>query len=197
MVDWCWYYYKHRLGGDPEAPWVGSPVWNFAVQPRGSITAMDGETGRILWHYDADAPVIAGLVPTKSGILFGGDVRGNLLALDARNGSVLHRIDAQGALNNGLISYAVDSTQYLAVAAGGTALNTAGVSGPLRVSVFGLHGSDTPKIVTLDRLAPKVPGIDASAAMYVAVWPCATGRLGKAGLIRLWFSTPTSSTRKR
>jgi hypothetical protein len=50
-------------------------------------------------------------VPTKSGLLFAGDAHGNLLVLDATNGSLLKRIDAGGALNNGLISYAVEGAQ--------------------------------------------------------------------------------------
>ena len=157
MVDWCWYYYQYPNPKDPAHP-IGTPVWNFSVPPRGQITAIDGADGDIEWQYHAEGPVIAGLVPTKSGLLFAGDVRGNLLALDARTGAVLDRIDAGGALNNGLISYAVDGTQYVAAIVGGVALNTAGVAGAMRVSIYGLHGSDTPKIV---RLSP-VPRLGAT-----------------------------------
>jgi alcohol dehydrogenase (cytochrome c) len=146
MVDWCWYYAELP---DPKNPShrIAQPYWNFSVPPRGQITAMDGESGDIVWQYHAAGPVIAGLVPTKGGLLFAGDVRGNLLVFDAMTGAVVDRIDVRGALNNGLISYAVDDTQYVAATVGGVALNTSGVAGPLRVSVFGLHGSDTPKIV--------------------------------------------------
>jgi alcohol dehydrogenase (cytochrome c) len=148
MVDWCWYYVQLPNPKDPSHPF-STPIWNFSAPPRGQITAIDGESGDILWQYHAAGPVLAGVVPTKSGLLFAGDVRGNLLAFDARTGAVLDRIDAGGALNNGLISYAVDGTQYVAATVGGVALNTAGVAGSLRVSIFGLHGSDTPKIVRL------------------------------------------------
>jgi alcohol dehydrogenase (cytochrome c) len=165
MVDWCWYY-GEKLP-DPQDPrhLVPASVWNFAAPPRGQITAIDGENGDILWQYRAAGPVLAGLVPTKSGLLFAGDVRGNLLALDARTGAVLDRLDARGALNNGLISYAVDGTQYVAAVVGGVALNTAGVAGPLRVSIFGLHGSDTPKIV---RLVP-LPRLGSTRAEQAAL----------------------------
>jgi alcohol dehydrogenase (cytochrome c) len=152
MVDWCWYYFERPNPKDPQHP-IGSPIWNFSAPVRGQITAIDGESGDILWQYHTPGPATAGLVPTKSGLLFGGDTRGNLFAFDARTGVVLNRIDAGGALNNGLISYAVDGTQYVAAAVGGTALNTAGVAGPLRVSIFGLHGSDTPRIVRLIPMA--------------------------------------------
>ncbi len=160
MVDWCWYYFQLATTKDHR----GTPIWNFSVPPRGQITAIDGANGNIEWRYHTAAPVIAGLVPTASGLLFGGDVRGNLLALDARTGAVLDRIDAGGALNNGLISYAVDGIQYIAAAVGGATLNTAGVAGPLRVSIFGLHGSDTPRIVRLDPL-PRLGATPAEQAI--------------------------------
>jgi cytochrome c553 len=111
--------------------------------------------------------VLAGLVPTKSGLLFAGDTHGNLLALDAKSGSVLKRIDAKGALNNGLISYEVKGEQYVAAAIGGPSENPSAVAGPLRVSIFSLHGSNPPEVIKLDRLQPAIPGFPVSAAMYV------------------------------
>ena len=154
MVEWCYFYSSKSYIEDPkgwETEEWGTVRADFSKLPTGWITAMDGETGRVLWQYHADAQVLAGLVPTKSGLLFAGDVRGNLLALDAKTGKVLNRIDAKGALNNGLISYALDGHQYVAAAVGGTTLNCAGVAGPLRVVIYGLHGSETPNIVKLER----------------------------------------------
>jgi hypothetical protein len=144
---------------------------------------MDGETGRVLWQYHTDGQMLAGLVPTKSGILFAGDVRGNLLALDAKTGFLLNRIDAKGALNNGLISYAVDDRQYVAAAIGGTSLNTSGVAGPLRVSIYGLNGSDTPKIVKSDRLPLLGPTREAKAhMMYFQNCQLCHGPAGQGGV---------------
>jgi alcohol dehydrogenase (cytochrome c) len=107
MIDWCTYFSTKDYGGDQPGFWSsGSTVrFDFSKPPRGWITAMDGETGKVLWKYQADGQVLAGLVSTKSGLLFAGDVRGNLLALDAKSGAVLKKLDAKGALNNGLISY--------------------------------------------------------------------------------------------
>ena len=42
---------------------------------RGMITAIDGETGRILWKNPTDSQMLAGLVPTKGDLVFAGDVR--------------------------------------------------------------------------------------------------------------------------
>jgi len=114
--------------------------------------------------------VQAGLVPTKSNLLFAGDTHGNLLVFDAKSGSLLRSIDAGGALNSGLISYAVADVQYVAAAAGGGTENPSTIAGPLRVAVYGLHASGKPKVVTLPRLEPS-PGIGQTQgrALFLAV----------------------------
>lgn len=141
MVDFCFYYSTLSYTADPQF-WAsqegGTLRADFSKPPRGWITAMDGETGKVLWNLETEGQVLAGLVPTKSGLLFGGDVRGNLLAMDAKTGAVLKKIDAGGALNHGLISYEVGGKQYVAAAVGGITLNPAGVAGPLKVIVYGL-----------------------------------------------------------
>ena len=189
-VDWCSYYAKPRAAADsseaskPKAQsaldysYEGAVVVDYGVQPKGWITALDGESGRVLWKYQTDGQVLAGLTSTKSGVLFAGDVRGNLFAFDARGGSVLNRIDAGGALNNGLISYAVDGKQYVAAAVGGVTLNSAGVSGPLKVSIFALPAGDgLPTILKLDRLPNQTTGAAANAETFTRICaPCHGGR---------------------
>ena len=130
MVDWCSWYAKPKAApaakpgesaaekGVGDYDYGGAVFVGFEKQPKGQITALDGESGRILWKYQTDGQMLAGLVPTKSGLLFAGDVRGNLFAFDARTGSVLNRIDVNGALNSGLISYALEGTQYVAATVG-------------------------------------------------------------------------------
>ena len=156
MSDHCAWYVK----GAPYKDWSAAARYGA---PKGWITALDGETGAVRWQYHADAQVLAGLVPTKSGLLFAGDTHGNLLAFRAKDGSLLHRIDAGGALNNGLISYSAGGAQYIAAAVGGATENPSAVAGPLRVVVYGLHGSEKPTVVTLDRLHP-FAGAGVSAA---------------------------------
>jgi hypothetical protein len=160
MSDNCTYYTKNeefqRTGGSAAKK-------DFSQQPKGWITAIDGETGDVLRQYRAESQVQAGLVPTKSGLLFAGDSHGNLLALDAKGGSVLKRIDVKGALNSGLISYRVDGEQYVAAAVGGPTENPSTVAGSQRVSIFGLRGRHPPTVVKLDRLQPEITGAGGSA----------------------------------
>jgi alcohol dehydrogenase (cytochrome c) len=168
MADHCAWYVKDKKFG--ETGGAEAKDWQAAAKlkaPKGWITAMDGESGGVLWRYQTDAQVLAGLVPTRSGLLFAGDTRGNLLALDAATGALLKRIDAGGALNNGLISYAVAGEQYVAATVGGPTENPSPIAGPLRVVVYGLHAPDNPSVSTLDRLAPKAAfGITLGAAVY-------------------------------
>ncbi len=169
VVDWCWFYYKvpyRETSTDPKARAGGWADADFSTQPRGWITALDAESGRTLWRYHTNGQSLAGLVPTKGGLVFGGDVRGHVLAFDASTGNVLDSIDTHDALNNGLISYAVGGNQYVAAALGGITLNSAGVSGPLRIAVYGIGGSGAPTVVTLPRPKMVAQGSDAGARMW-------------------------------
>lgn len=160
MNDWCWFFFLHPEASDPTKI-VGddAPDYSLGIPPRGWITAIDGQTGKVLWRYHAKAQVQAGTVATKSGLVFAGDTLGDLFAFDAKSGALLKRIDAQGGLNNGLISYAIAGTQYVAAEVGGTTLNPPGITrpmrvgGPLRVKIFGLYAGGRPRIVQADRLA--------------------------------------------
>ena len=155
MADHCaWYAKDKKFGEDGGTVFKDWPAAAKLQAPKGWITALDGDSGRVLWRYHTDAQVLAGLVPTRSGLLFAGDTHGNLLALDAATGALLKRLDAGGALNNGLISYAVGGEQYVAAAVGGGTENPSTVAGALRVVVYGLHAPDQPTVVMLDRLAP-------------------------------------------
>jgi hypothetical protein len=74
MRDHCAYYIKDRAFGKEFGGYVWKD-WSVAAKqqgPRGWITAMDGETGRVIWRYHTESQVNAGLVPTKSALLFAG-----------------------------------------------------------------------------------------------------------------------------
>jgi alcohol dehydrogenase (cytochrome c) len=168
VADHCTWYIKDQKvegGGIPFKDW---PSAAKRQAPRGWIAALNGETGAVVWRYQTDAQALAGLVPTKSGLLFGGDSHGNLLVFNAQDGKLLKQIDAGGALNNGLISYSVGGAQYVAAAVGGSSENPSAVAGALRVVVYGLGGPDKPNMVTLDRLPPSAAaGWSAGRMLYL------------------------------
>ncbi|HEY6301884.1 MAG TPA: PQQ-binding-like beta-propeller repeat protein [Terriglobales bacterium] len=200
-VDWCSYFVKpeaqaklQKEGEEESSDLSTAPTepqsnaihkhpdavfTDYATQPHGMITAIDGETGRILWKYPTDAQMLAGLVPTKGGLVFAGDVRGNLFAFDAKSGAVLKHIDVDGALNSGLISYAVDGKQYVAASVGGVTLNPRGVSGPLALKIYGQQAWDAPKITTFDRQVTQTTGASANAELYSRMCAACHGSDGK------------------
>jgi alcohol dehydrogenase (cytochrome c) len=185
MSDHCAWYLKNKAFG-PEFGGAPFKDWSAAARfgaPKGWITALDGENGGVLWRYRTDAQVLAGLVPTKSGLLFAGDTHGNLLVLSAKEGALLKRIDAGGALNNGLISYSAGGTQYVAAAVGGATENPSRVAGPLRVVVYGLRAADSPtSVVTLDRLpASAAGGWTANHMLFVQACQQCHGPAGGGG----------------
>jgi alcohol dehydrogenase (cytochrome c) len=174
MVDFCaWYLSNPKIlpgGGVPVKDWASAAKLQA---PRGWITAIDGKSGAVRWQYQTQAQVLAGLVPTKSGLLFAGDQHGNLLIFKAADGTLLKSIDTGGALNNGLISYSVAGQQYVAATVGGSNENPSTVAGPLRVVVYGLSGRGKPNVVTLPRLEPSPGGGIESAGQAVLVQACA------------------------
>jgi alcohol dehydrogenase (cytochrome c) len=188
MVDFCAWYIQGKHFGDPHFGGTGGSVvkdWSSAAKlhaPTGWITAIDGKTGAVQWRYHAESQVQAGLVPTKSGLLFAGDTHGNLLIFNAKNGSLLKRIEAGGALNSGLISYSVGGVQYVAATVGGLTENPNPVAGPLRVVVYGLDANSKPKVVTLPRLEPP-PGLGQTAggALFAAACGQCHGATGGGG----------------
>jgi alcohol dehydrogenase (cytochrome c) len=155
MNDHCAWYVKNNL--IPVLFGFVVKDWPAAAKlqaPRGWVTAVSGSTGAVLWRRQAESQVQAGMVPTKSDLLFAGDTHGNLLVFDATTGTRLRRIDTGGALNSGLISYSAGGEQYVAATVGGPTENPSTVAGPLRVVVYGLHGSDHPQVVALQRQPP-------------------------------------------
>jgi alcohol dehydrogenase (cytochrome c) len=57
---------------------------------------------------------------TAGKLLFAGDGSGNLIALDPANGNPLWHANLGSSVTNGPITYELDGTQYLVVAAGDT-----------------------------------------------------------------------------
>ena len=172
MNDHCAWYIKNN--GIPFLKGFVVKDWPAAAKleaPRGWVTAINGANGSVLWQYQAESQVQAGMVPTESGLLFVGDTHGHLLIFDAANGNLLNSIDTGGALNSGLISYSVRGDQYVAATVGGATENPSTVAGALRVVVYGLHGSDHPKVMTLNRQPPPA-GLPPGAVAFQTCIQC-------------------------
>jgi alcohol dehydrogenase (cytochrome c) len=85
----------------------------------GWLHALDADdTGVWKWRVKSDYPIVAGVTPTAGGLVFFGDVGGNFYALDAATGERLWGQKIGGAIAGGVITYAVNGVQKVAVTTG-------------------------------------------------------------------------------
>jgi PQQ-dependent dehydrogenase (methanol/ethanol family) len=112
-------YRKKHEELKPPAQWWGGSV---AAPPKGQyglFTAVDLNTGRIAWQTRTDKPMIGGSLATAGGLVFTGLSDEHFVAFDARTGRQLWSWPTHGGVNAPPITYALDGTQYVAVAATG------------------------------------------------------------------------------
>ncbi|HEU4627931.1 MAG TPA: PQQ-dependent dehydrogenase, methanol/ethanol family [Steroidobacteraceae bacterium] len=94
------------------------PSSNAPVQ---GVMALDAQSGRKLWTFPVSRRSLsAGVLATRGDVVFAGTAEGNLIALDARSGKALWHFQTGGEIMASPMSYAVDGTQFIAVAAGNT-----------------------------------------------------------------------------
>jgi len=88
----------------------------------GWIHAIDADTGVWKWRAKSNYPIVAAITPTAGGIVFFADLGGNFYALDASTGQKLLGLPLGdgGAIGGGIITYAVEGVQKVAVANGFT-----------------------------------------------------------------------------
>ncbi len=105
----------------PPASWLGG-VW-YSASPNtldnGTFTAVDLQTGRIVWQDTLPDPMVGGALATAGGLVFVGTKDRRFIAYDARSGRKLWTYTASAGVNAPPVSYEIDGRQYIAVAAGG------------------------------------------------------------------------------
>ena len=101
-------------------PWgVRGPINDWTESTgRGAVIALDPSNGEERWKFEMADVTTSGILTTTTDLLFTGGREGHFHALDARSGELLWRTSLGGQIANGPITFAVDGTQYVAVAAG-------------------------------------------------------------------------------
>ncbi|HEX5439129.1 MAG TPA: PQQ-dependent dehydrogenase, methanol/ethanol family [Gemmatimonadaceae bacterium] len=103
----------------PAQYWAGSVVAVPAKQQYGLYVALDLNTGKIAWRDSLAKPTISGSVATAGGVVFTGLTGKKFVAYDARTGQQLWSYATDAGVNAPPITYEIDGTQYVAVAATG------------------------------------------------------------------------------
>ncbi|MBL8206799.1 MAG: PQQ-binding-like beta-propeller repeat protein [Blastocatellia bacterium] len=119
-VDWCGVFTSAKeLRQVPGQVQMGGFYRADPIdKARGWLTAVDAATGKVAWKYESPKPMLAAVTTTSTDVLFTGELTGDFLAMNARTGKLLYRFYTGGPMNGGVVSYAVNGKQYVAVASG-------------------------------------------------------------------------------
>lgn len=97
----------------PEHGAVGWAGADYTVYGRGSLRAIEYDTGRIRWSHDLGGGAgAAGVLTTASGLTFTGDSAMSALALRTADGTTLWHAGI-GRVGNSPVSYELDGRQYV------------------------------------------------------------------------------------
>jgi alcohol dehydrogenase (cytochrome c) len=138
--EWCGNYVlgevryvagKFFLGGS----FVPAPY----AQAHGRITALDADTGKIVWRDTTPGPALAGVSPTSGGVIFTGDMAGVFYALDSKSGKILFQYKTTGAMAGGVVAYRDAGKEYIVATSGNVSRSLwPGASGAATIYVFSL-----------------------------------------------------------
>jgi PQQ-dependent dehydrogenase (methanol/ethanol family) len=119
-VDWCGTFSKAAEDRYVEGQFYmgGSVRADAPEKSRGWLTAVDASSGAVRWKYESSRPMLAAVTTTSANLIFTGELLGDFLALDAKTGEVLYRFNTGGRMNGGVVTYAINGKQYIAVATG-------------------------------------------------------------------------------
>lgn len=94
--------------------------WEFDSISSGVFSAIDIETGKIVWQKESPQPYVGGVLSTSTGIVFQGESDGNLTAFDSDTGDILWQFNTGAGVNAPPIAFALNGEEFIAVAAGGS-----------------------------------------------------------------------------
>jgi PQQ-dependent dehydrogenase (methanol/ethanol family) len=136
-VDWCnTLTLADTVRLVPGQLYLGGTI-TFDSTSQGWLTAVDASNGTVRWRYRSAKPMVAAVTTTAGGLVFTGEQTGDFLALDGRTGQERYRFYTGSGIFGGVVTYAVNSRQYVATTSGGGSL-TFGREGSPTIFVFAL-----------------------------------------------------------
>ena len=132
---------------------VGPPI---GAKYGGTLTAVDSRTNKIVWQNRRPYSIGqgSGALATAGNLVFHGEPDGKFQAYDAKTGELLWEWQTGAGADAPAITYEIDGTQYVAIAVGGVAIQTASANGDM-IWAFSLKGSPGDRLKPF--AAPKPP----------------------------------------
>jgi alcohol dehydrogenase (cytochrome c) len=89
-----------------------------SYEQTGSVKAIDPATGREVWSWRGQHPMVASVLSTAGGLVFTGEPNGRFNAWDARTGAVVWSYQTGNGIHSNPVTYSVRGKQYIAVPTG-------------------------------------------------------------------------------
>lgn len=129
------------------------------IKPKGTITAIDLNTGKKPYHYEVSEPMRGGFTSNGNSIAFYGHGDGRLVAMDIKTGKNLWSFQTGAPIAAAPAIFHQDGKDYVAVAVGGG--SSSGGGKVSKMMVFAVGGNQTqfsaPNAGNGDGLAHKAP----------------------------------------
>ena len=97
------------LGGDADV---------MREDQMGTVKAVDPMTGRQVWSWRSQHPMVASMLATAGDLVFTGEANGFFNAWDARTGEMLWQYQTGNGIHSNPVTYSVNGKQYIAVPTG-------------------------------------------------------------------------------
>jgi len=92
--------------------WLGGAFKNSVGEEQfGNVTAVNIDTGKVVWKARTDQPMIGGALSTAGNLVFAGEGNGWFKAYDAKTGKVLWQYQCGAGVNAPATSYTVNGKQ--------------------------------------------------------------------------------------
>lgn len=119
--------------------YIGSILAPVSNAPqRGTITAMDVKTNKIVWQKVWDSNAYSGVLATAGDLVFVGHNDGRLFAFNAATGNEVWSYKMDAGANAPAVTYEIDGEQYISIFAAGNSL--AGSAHGDKVYTFKING---------------------------------------------------------
>jgi len=117
--DYAQIFYKLKIDYDPGKMFESGGTRNLlGAEPYGVVKAIDATTGKIRWEFKEQGSSNTAILATSTGLLFTGTRDGWFYALSDDKGEPLWKFQTGGPIHGGPVTFLIDGTQHVAVAAG-------------------------------------------------------------------------------